>query len=238
MKLKSLFIFSILFLNLFFLVNSDYESELNGIDISKSYKEIEFHNPCITTKFTSEPGVMEYNGRIYLYGTNDGSLDKCSQQANYDKIITINIMSSADLVNWSDHGTIKAVYMTSNCRGPAAVHKTINGKEKFFLYFSVGIEIEVMTSDSPVGPWSSAVSLNLHPINMGLWLYDPAVFIDTDGIAYLYYGGGIHAQDPQTLRVIKLKDDMVKYEGSPVNITAPYFLQDSRINKIGYTYIL
>ena len=94
-----------------------------------------------------------------------------------------------------------------------------------------------MTSDSPVGPWSSAVSLNLHPINMGLWLYDPAVFIDTDGIAYLYYGGGIHAQDPQTLRVIKLRDDMVKYDGSPVNITAPYFLQDSGINKIGNTYI-
>ena len=45
-----------------------------------------------------------------------------------------------------------------------------------------------MTSDSPVGPWSSAVSLNLHPINMGLWLYDPAVFIDTDGIAFYIMG--------------------------------------------------
>ena len=237
MKIKSLFIFSLLILILFNLVISEGESEFNGISISKSYKEINNHNPCITTKFTSEPGVMEYNGRIYLYGTNDGSLDTSFNQADYRKINTINIMSSADLVNWSDHGTIEVVYMTSSCSGPTAVHKTVKGKEKFFLYFSVGLDIEVMTSDSPIGPWSSAVGLDLHPINMGLWIYDPAVLIDTDGSAYLYYGGGVHAKDPQTLRVIKLKEDMISYDGSPINITAPYFYSDSGINKIGNTYI-
>ena len=38
---------------------------------------------------------------------------------------------------------------------PAAAHKTINGKDKFFLYFANGGGgIGVLTADSPIGPWT------------------------------------------------------------------------------------
>ena len=74
-KSKSFFIFSILLLNLFdFSLMASPESNFYGISLVKSFKDIKNHNPCITQKFTADPGLLEYNGSIYVYGTNDGTL--------------------------------------------------------------------------------------------------------------------------------------------------------------------
>ena len=108
-KYKSFFILTTLLLNLFnFSLNlQGGESDFNGITIAKGFKGTDIHNPCLTQKFTADPGLLEYNGRVYVYGTNDGYLQQNAPAQNvYGKINTINVMSSADLVNWSDHGTI------------------------------------------------------------------------------------------------------------------------------------
>ena len=74
MKIKSTFILGLLLLNLFNSVISGGAADFNGISIKKSYKDIKNHNPCMTQKFSADPGVMVYNGRVYVYSTNDGNL--------------------------------------------------------------------------------------------------------------------------------------------------------------------
>ncbi|MBP3800505.1 MAG: family 43 glycosylhydrolase [Clostridia bacterium] len=254
MKNKSFIILGLILLNLF---NQIYtlqggESDFNGINLAKSFKDLKNHNPCLTQKFSADPGVMEYNGRVYVYGTNDGYLQSTTPAKNeYGRINQINVMSSADLVNWSDHGTINvagsngAAKWAANSWAPTAAHKTINGKEKFFLYFANNASgIGVLVSDSPTGPWTDPIGgplISRSTPNCNVeWLFDPAVFVDSDGNGYLYFGGGVpngKQENPQTIRAIKLGDDMISLSGTAVNIDAPWAFEDSGINKIGNTYL-
>ena len=110
-------------------------------DLSLGLGKTSVSNPIMTSRLTADPYAMEYNGRIYVYGTNDSQQYEKTPDAdnNYSKINTINVYSSADMVNWTDHGAIPvagskgAAKWASNSWAPAACHKTINGKEKFFF---------------------------------------------------------------------------------------------------------
>jgi arabinoxylan arabinofuranohydrolase len=65
------------------------------------------------------------------------------------------------------------------------------------------------------------------------------VFIDDDGRGYLYFGGGIPKgmeANPGTARVVPLGDDMISLAGDPARIDAPFFFEDSGINKIDGKY--
>ena len=120
-------------------------SEFNNISLDKGYKDLNQGNPCMTQRFTADPGVMEYNGRVYVYTTNDEYMYSNGQvtENNYSNIKTINCMSSSDMVNWTDHGSINVAGNTGAAKwaacswAPTAAHKTINGKEKFFLYRAI-----------------------------------------------------------------------------------------------------
>ena len=252
MKKNSLLILSLLLLNLFnsIFTLQDGEADFNGVNPGKCFKDLKNHNPCMTQKFTADPGVMEYNGRVYVYGTNDGYLQGNTPAKNvYGNIKSLNVMSSADLVNWSDHGTINvagsAARWAGNSWAPTAGHKTIGGKEKFFLYFANNASgIGVLVSDSPTGPFTDPIGkalISRQTPNCNVeWLFDPAVLVDTDGTGYLYFGGGVpngKQADPQTIRAVKLGDDMTSLAGNAVNINAPWSFEDSGINKIGNTYL-
>src|SRR5690625_7724355 len=45
-----------------------------------------------------------------------------------------------------------------------------------------------------------------------MWLFDPEIFIDDDGQAYLYFGGNLIGDDPakhpKSTAVVKLRDNM------------------------------
>ncbi|HET9870201.1 MAG TPA: carbohydrate-binding protein, partial [bacterium] len=64
------------------------------------------------------------------------------------------------------------------------------------------------------------------------YVFDPAAFIDDDGQAYLYFGGG----GPGNARVIKLNSDMISTSGSAVSINAPRYFEAPFMNKINGTY--
>ncbi|SHI13905.1 arabinoxylan arabinofuranohydrolase [Butyrivibrio fibrisolvens DSM 3071] len=223
-----------------------------GITLTKGYKDLSNHNPCVTQKFSADPGAMEYNGRVYVYCTNDGDQNLQNPAENtYGQITHINVMSSADMVNWTDHGSIDvagrggAASWATNSWAPCACHKKINGQEKFFLYFAnSGGGIGVLTADSPTGPWKDPIGKALitrstpNCSNVE-WLFDPAVLVDDDGTGYLYFGGGVpsgKSSNPQTHRVVKLGSDMTSLAGNPVTIDAPWSFEDSGINKVGNTY--
>lgn len=193
---------------------------------------------------------MEYDNRIYVYGTNDGTIESATSKIDYEECTSINVMSSSDLVNWSDHGVINVcrlntsppVKWTYQSCSPSVVHKKINGKEKFFLYFSSNKRfIGVMVSDSPIGPWTDPIRthISLSESGYGLYYNDPSVFIDEDGSAYLYYGAGERFGNNKVnkLRGVKLDNNMTSIEGKIINITAPWSYRDANINKIGTTYL-
>ena len=244
--------------------NEEDNSDMNTIDVTKAqeifdsleltkgYKDISDHNPCMTQRYSADPGVMVYNDRVYVYATNDGmAMDNKPSNNEYGNIRTINVMSSADLVNWEDHGAIMAAgnsgaaKWAGNSWAPCACHKEIDGKEKFFLYFAnSGNGIGVLTSDSPTGPWEdplgeALVSRETPGAENVIWLFDPAVLVDDDGTGYLYFGGGVPeggAEDPQSFRAVKLADDMIHLDGDVVTLDVPWGFEDSGINKIGDTY--
>lgn len=230
------------------------EALFAGITPTASYKADDENNSLFTQRFGADPGVMEYNGRVYVYTTNDvieyDSNGKVTENT-YAQVNKINCLSSEDLVNWTDHGAIPVagtdgIAKWATCSwAPCAAHKTINGKEKFFLYFcNGGNGVSVLTADSPTGPWTDPLGKALITratpnCNDITWLFDPAVMVDDDGTGYLCFGGGVpDGKDamPGTSRIVKLGDDMISLAGTPVTIEAPYLFEDSGINKIGDTY--
>lgn len=226
--------------------------------LATGYKPLENHNPIATQRFGADPYAMEYNGRVYVYMTND-MIEKNGDSVinnTYSKINKIFCVSSEDLVNWTDHGAMPiagadgAAKWATNSWAPTACHKTIDGKEKFFLYFANnGNGIGVVTSDTPFGPWSDPlgkpiISRQTPTCAEVTWLFDPAVLIDDNGDGYIFVGGGVpmgkdgkpNFADPGTARVAKLDASLTALDGDPVAINPPYLFEDAGANKIGDTY--
>ena len=221
-----------------------------------------YSNPLMSHKYGADPYALVYNGRVYVYMTNDAyeyDSNGNIKDNTYGQIKTINVISSADMVNWTDHGAIPVAGASGAAKwaglswAPAAAHKVIDGRDKFFLYFANSAGgIGVLTADSPTGPWTDPiggplVSFSTEGVAGVVWLFDPAVLVDDNGSAYLYFGGGIpnnpteeQAAHPNTARVIRLADDMVHTVGAASTIDAPYMFEDSGIHKYNgkyyYTY--
>ena len=237
---------------------SEMERAFSGVKALGSYKEEGNGNALYTQRFGADPGFMVYKDRLYVYTTNDAfEYDGNGQlkENSYD-VGTINCHSSADLVNWTDHGAIPVAGRNGRTKNgaaqwatfswaPDACWKTINGKDKFFLYFADSAGgIGVLTADSPEGPWTDPLGHALvnrsTPNTSGVvWMFDPAVMVDDDGTGYLFFGGGVPEGNPangKTGRCVKLGDDMISLAGDPVTMDTPYLFEDSSILKIGNTY--
>lgn len=234
-------------------------AEFNGVSINKnSYKPVGTNNPLMGHKFGADPFGMVDGDRVYVYMTDDHIYDSNGNviESGYGDCKKVSVISSEDLVNWTDHGAQPVAgsvggpaKWANNMWAPCAAHKTINGKEKYFLYFADNANgIGVLTSDYPYGPWKQPSGMNSlisHSTpNCGgsivPWLFDPAVMVDDDGNAYLYFGGGIDglsAADPGSARCVQLGSNMISIVGEPKQIRPPYLFEDSGINKVGGKYI-
>lgn len=232
----------------------EFAAQFNGLRLTKSNKKFSYNNPVMTQRFGADPYALVYDGRVYLYMTADifeyeatGTI----KDNSYGKIREICVISSADLVNWTDHGNVYAAgrdgaaTWAGNSWAPAAACKEIDGQMKFFLYFAnSGGGIGVLTADSPIGPFTdplghALITRDTPNCNNVIWLFDPAVLVDDDGTGYLYFGGGVPQDNPAhpyTARAVQLGDDMISIVGEPVSIDPPYLFEDSGINKFGDTY--
>lgn len=238
-------------------MNGEYETYFQDMKLTESYKGPGDANPLMTQRFGADPYAMEYDGRVYFYMTADAFEYQGDevQENTYGKIHSINVISTADMANFTDHGSIEvggsggAARWANNSWAPAAAWKNIDGQDKFFLYFADGGGgIGVLTADSPTGPFTDPLGHGLVTRQTPtcaevLWLFDPAVLVDDDGRAYLYFGGGVpegKAAAPGTARVVELGEDMISLKGDPRPIDVPYLFEDSGIhkynNKYYYTY--
>ncbi|WP_322922269.1 glycoside hydrolase family 43 protein [Paenibacillus campi] len=221
-------------------------------------------NPLMDHKLGADPYVLVYNGRVYVYMSSDTYVYNSNgtiKDNDFSALDRVQVISSADMVNWTDHGTVPVAGANNKNNGkgiakwagnswaPAVAYKKINGKDKFFLYFANGGEgIGVLTADTPIGPWSDPLGKALltqnSPGMAGVkWLFDPAVLVNDDGTGYLYSGGGIPNEsdpasiaNPKTARVVKLGADMISINGSASTIDAPYLFEDSGIHKYNGKY--
>jgi len=194
--------------------------------------------PLVSHRFLADPGSLVYNGRVYLYCSNDDE-NPSSEDGGY-QMKSIVCVSSSDLKNWTDHGIVFQVPRDAAWAGNSWAPSAVERNGKIYLYFgNGGSNIGVATADSPTGPFADPIGRNLVNINTpgvlpaeNIWVFDPMTFIDDDGQAYLYFGG--NGED--NLRVIKLKEDMISLDGSATQFHVPYFFEAAWMHKHNGTY--
>ena len=214
-------------------------------------------NPISGCVFCADPTALEYNGRLYVYGSNDHQQfikNGKKGENGYGDIKSLVVFSTDDMVNWTFHGTIDVQKLCSSWTGnpwykgfmnswaPSVTWRTTeDGKEEFFLYFAnTSHGVGVLKANSPIGPWTSPLKASLInrdtpgalPCN---WIFDPGVMIDENGTGWISFGGGDPNEkgtdlQPNNARIAKLKPSMIELDGSAVRIPAPYHFEASELN--------
>ena len=158
--------------------------------------------------YAADPSAEVFNGKVYVYCSHDQP-----DAINYESMKDYVILESSDMKTWINHGVsldpqnAKGFeYAHTNMNAPDAAYK--NGW--YYWYFPSDVtHIGVAKSQSPVGPWESAVS------NEFTTIFDPTVFVDDDGQAYIF--GNDHwvdFGDPGShIMGAKLKDNMIELDG-------------------------
>ena len=147
--------------------------------------------PLVTDLFTADPSAHVFNGKIYIYPSHDIEANVPQDDEGGHFNMKDYHVYSMDKIGGkvTDHGValdIKDVpWAERQMWAPDAAYK--NGM--YYLYFPAKdkqdvFRIGVATSPSPTGPFKARPA----PIP-GSYSIDPAVFTDTDGTSYMYFGG-------------------------------------------------
>lgn len=135
-----------------------------------------------------------FDGVLYFYGTSDNGA---------------RIVSTTDLKSFTDHGVQVCAddvmwKKTSAVWAPECAYR--NGK--YYLYYSLPSgECGVSVGKTPYGPFEGSRQIE------GITGIDPAVLIDDDGQAYIYYG------QCNSAYAAKLNSDMVSIDTSSITRT-------------------
>lgn len=178
------------------------------------FKICQAENPIITDIYTADPSArVDKDGRLYLYPSHDIEPNRgCDLMDQY------HVYSTSDMVNWTDHGEILRASQVPWGRAeggfmwaPDCIYK--DGTYYYYFPHPSGDDwgstwkTGIATSTSPAGGFTVQGYIpGLDP------LIDPNVFIDDDGQAYFYHGGGGICKGG------KLKDNMMEIDGSMQNM--------------------
>ncbi|KWX74397.1 alpha-N-arabinofuranosidase [Paenibacillus riograndensis] len=199
------------------------------------------NQPLVTHIYTADPSAHVFEDKIYIYPSHDldhdgPSNDNGDQYAMEDYHI-LSMDNLASLV--VDHGEALHLrdipWASQQLWAPDAAYKN----NTYYLFFPArdkeGIfRIGVATSPSPAGPFQAQPDYI-----PGSYSIDPAVFVDEDNRAYMYFGGlwGGQLEKWQTgefnpgeegpaldqpaigPRVAVLSEDMLSFAGQPQEIS-------------------
>ena len=173
-------------------------------------------NPFITGIYTADPSAHVWkDGRLYVYPSHDVDPPRgCDLMDKY------HVFSTDDMIHWKDHGVILSAKDVKWGRpeggfmwAPDCAYR--NGTYYFYFPHPSGEDwnktwkIGVATSKKPASDFKSVGYI--HGIG-GFAMIDPSVFVDDDGQAYIYYGGGGKCQGG------KLKNNMIEVKGKMHNM--------------------
>ncbi|MDR2685075.1 MAG: family 43 glycosylhydrolase, partial [Prevotellaceae bacterium] len=176
--------------------------------------------------YTADPSahVWNINGTptLFVYASHD-----MEQAAGCDRMDRYHVFSTVDMVNWTDYGEIMDASdvpwhngtFQNNSKfmwAPDCVYK--NGK--YYFYFphpskneadndwGDNWQVGIATSDFPASDFT-ILPQPLSGLNNGSeHQIDPCVFVDDDGQAYIYNGGG------GTCFGGRLKENMIEVDGN------------------------
>ncbi len=180
-------------------------------NVQKQYPLNMGNNPCINTMFTADPTARVYDDILYLYPSTDIP-DPADYQVNGFCMPGYSVFSTENFMDWKPFGQIihqedvAWARQDKYCMWAPCVNKRGG---TYYYYFpthkaSGGFSVGVATSTNPGGPFEVQPSA-IAQVN-GI---DPNSFIDDDGQAYLYWGGGKN----NSIKGAKLKENMMEIDG-------------------------
>lgn len=152
-------------------------------------------NPFITHMYTADPSAHVWkDGRLYVYPSHDVDPPRgCDLMDRY------HVFSTDDMVHWKDHGEILNSSQVEWGRpeggfmwAPDCAYK--NGKYYFYFPHPSGSDwnntwkVGIAVSDKPASGFK--VVGYMKDLGDAFAMIDPCVYVDNDGQAYFYYGGG------------------------------------------------
>ena len=182
--------------------------------------------------FIADPTAIDnsdIDGKLYVYGTtegftyaktdgerdSDGVYNKGEMMLNAYNNHSLTILSTSDMVNWTDEGTCDTQNLTnepSYITDPNVIVKNKwatkawapsglkidgdgDGDMEYYLFHTNSGAVGYVRGDSPTGPWHDDLETTLFtqgsPNCSGVvWCFDPAVLVDNKGNTYCYFGGG------------------------------------------------
>lgn len=195
--------------------------------------------------YTADGAALVWNDRVYLYTGHDEQVVGGSGYRMFD----YRLWSTADMVNWNNNGAVlrynnftwaRGGTTTGNANAAHVVHrKDATGKSKFYFYAPLeggqsayGISIGVAVADKPEGPFVDVRGMPLVLLadtasyaDHSWRNLDPAVFVDDDGRAYLYWGNG-------RLYWAELEADMMHLKGETYSLNAQGKMQNRNIGNV------
>lgn len=191
--------------------------------------------------YTADPAAMVVDDTVYLYTTHDEQVLGEDDYRMYD----YRLWTSTDMINWENKGAVlrysdfdwaRGDEKTGNAYAHHVIHrKDASGKSKYYFYTTVeggqtedqfGFSIGVAVSDSPEGPFEDPRGMPMILLEDTAqdkdhtWRnIDPAVFVDDDGRAYLYWGN-------KQLWWVELESDLIHIKGEAYTLDADGKMQN------------
>lgn len=171
----------------------------------------------IAQRFNADPSphyfASQSGGQFYLYATDDAS-----NSGKYWDSTSWRLYTSENMKSWKDAGipldvtVFKWARKDAKAWAPEAAYR--NGK--YYFYAPVGGDkIGVAISDRPDGGFvdarQDALVDKARDKNAGAEPIDPAVFVDKDGQAYMYFGTRVP-------KVVRLAADMIQTQGEILDV--------------------
>ncbi len=211
--------------------------------------------PLISHKYTADPWAISWNGRIYMYCSHDTYSPERGYGYFMNDVTLISSSDLKNWTDHGEvYSTRQIGWGAKNTWAPCVVER--GGKFYLYYGDANAGGIGVAVADSPVGPFREAndrpmITLDTpgvlrdadgkpYPDNQpgtpgalpgaetwGFWCFDPCVFIDDDGQAYMYFGGS----HPNNSRIIRLKDNLTEVDGAAVKANTPGFFEASAMHK-------
>src|ERR1043165_6689436 len=108
--------------------------------------------PIVSQHYAADPMGVEFNGRLYLYCSNDDD-----NGTNGYVMHSLTCFSTDDLKNWTDHGIVFQTPQNASWASLSWAPSVVSNKSKLYLYFGNGASsIGVATSSVPTGPFVDA----------------------------------------------------------------------------------
>ncbi|MBN2165451.1 MAG: glycoside hydrolase family 43 protein [Marinilabiliaceae bacterium] len=166
-------------------------------------------NPIITYKFTADPAALVMNDTLWVFTGEDA----VPNQKGY-RMKNWCVFSTTDMKNWTEHPIpLKVEDFSWDKVGSAYAGHVTYRNGKYYWYVSTNrFGIGVAESDRPEGPYRDALGKPLltnadcFDSSHSWACIDPAVFIDDDSQAWIFWGN-------RECYYAKLKENMIEIDG-------------------------